>query len=130
MIFHYLVLVDAGCDYGGYSSDITRTWPLSGKFNSYQKLIYDAVLDIQTQLITLLKEEAMNLTIDKLYRKMLIALGEKLVDLGLVSADVAKDEMKLNSAAAEFCPHHVSHYLGMDVSLRFLKFETEFLRIH
>merc|ERR1719273_1126736 len=56
-----LVLVDAGCDYGGYSSDITRTWPLSGKFNSYQKLIYDAVLDIQTQLITLLKEEAMNL---------------------------------------------------------------------
>ena len=73
-----LILVDAGCDFGGYSSDITRTWPLSGKFNDYQKLIYEAVLDIQTQLISLLKEDAGKYTVDMLYRKMQVALGEKL----------------------------------------------------
>ena len=73
-----LILVDAGCDFGGYSSDITRTWPLSGKFNDHQKLIYEAVLDIQTQLISLLKEDAGKYTVDMLYRKMQVALGEKL----------------------------------------------------
>ena len=110
-----LILVDAGCDYGGYCSDITRTWPLSGKFSPNQRLIYDAVLDIQTQLISILKEDAENQTVDRLYRKMQTVLGEKLVDLGLVSDEVAKDETKLSVACQEFCPHHVSHYLGMDV---------------
>jgi Xaa-Pro aminopeptidase len=51
-----LILVDAGCDYGGYSSDITRTWPLSGRFSTYQKLVYEAVLDVQEQLISSLMD--------------------------------------------------------------------------
>ena len=46
-----MILVDCGCDYGGYASDITRTWPISGCFNPTQKLLYEAVLDIQLKLI-------------------------------------------------------------------------------
>ena len=63
-----LVLVDCGCDVGGYVSDITRTWPLSGKFSPHQKLIYEVVLDIQQRLLTSLSENASKLTVDQLYR--------------------------------------------------------------
>lgn len=46
-----LVLMDAGCEYGGYSSDITRTWPISGKFTDAQNSLYDIVLQLQKELI-------------------------------------------------------------------------------
>lgn len=46
-----LVLMDAGCEYGGYSSDITRTWPISGNFTKSQKVLYDVVLHLQKELI-------------------------------------------------------------------------------
>lgn len=46
-----LVLMDAGCEYGGYSSDITRTWPISGSFTKAQKVLYDVVLHLQKELI-------------------------------------------------------------------------------
>lgn len=46
-----LVLMDAGCEYGGYSSDITRTWPINGTFTNAQKTLYDVVLQLQKELI-------------------------------------------------------------------------------
>ena len=47
--------------------------------------------------------------------KSSLILGENLCDLGIISPDIAKDEAKLQAACSEFCPHHVAHYLGMDV---------------
>ena len=47
--------------------------------------------------------------------KSSLLLGENLCDLGIISPDIAKDEAKLQAACSEFCPHHVAHYLGMDV---------------
>ena len=110
-----LILVDCGSDYGGYCSDITRTWPLSGKFDPYQKLIYQAVLDVQNSLIEDLSLAAEKETVDNLYKKMLKNLGARLLDIGLITDEIARDETKLNAAVCEFCPHHVSHYLGLDV---------------
>ena len=110
-----LVLVDCGCDVGGYVSDITRTWPLSGKFSPHQKLIYEVVLDIQQRLLSSLSENAATLTIDQLYRKMQALIGEHLLNLGLIPQELAHDEFRLSEASGEFCPHHVSHYLGLDV---------------
>ena len=78
-------------------------------------MIYEAVLDIQEQLIACLTLDAGKESVDKLYKKMQAILGEKLTELGLVSQEVANDPAKLNAACTEFCPHHVSHYLGMDV---------------
>ncbi len=49
--------MDAGCEYEGYTSDITRVWPTSGRFSSPQKLIYEAVLDVQLRLIELLEKQ-------------------------------------------------------------------------
>ena len=47
--------------------------------------------------------------------KSSLLLGENLCDLGIISPETAKDEAKLHAACSEFCPHHVAHYLGMDV---------------
>ena len=87
-----MILVDCGCDYGGYASDITRTWPMSGRFDPHQKLLYEAVLDIQLQLIEKLSgsNAAEHQSVDKLYRIMLTILGERLVDLGIISHEVAR----------------------------------------
>lgn len=46
-----LILMDAGCEYAGYTSDITRTWPVSGEFTSAQKILYDLILQLQKELI-------------------------------------------------------------------------------
>lgn len=50
-----LVLVDAGCDYRGYSSDLSRTWPVTGRFNKVQRELYEAVLDVQEICIKVCK---------------------------------------------------------------------------
>ena len=110
-----LVLVDCGCDVGGYASDITRTWPLSGRFSDAQKLIYQVVLDIHRQLLSALSENAGKLSVDHLYKLMQAALGQHLLNIGLIPSELANDSFRLNEAASEFCPHHVSHYLGLDV---------------
>lgn len=46
-----MVLMDAGCEYGGYSSDITRTWPVNGQFSKEQRLLYEVVQRLQQDLI-------------------------------------------------------------------------------
>jgi len=105
-----LVLMDAGCEYHGYTSDITRTWPISGTFSPHQLRMYEAVLDTQQKLIQSI--EPGSTTIDGLYRKMLVFLGQNLLNIGLIGAD---EEKYVGARTATFCPHHVSHHLGMDV---------------
>lgn len=46
-----LILMDAGCEYGGYTSDITRTWPITGSFTEPQKILYDIVYQVQSDLL-------------------------------------------------------------------------------
>nr|XP_033339039.1 xaa-Pro aminopeptidase 3-like [Megalopta genalis] len=105
-----IVLMDAGCEYHGYTSDVTRTWPINGKFTQEQKLLYDIILDIQNILIYRLKEMP---TLDSLFHDMCFLLGTSLQKIGLIPTNLTGD--KLLSAAYMYCPHHVSHYLGMDV---------------
>jgi len=105
-----LLLMDAGCEYHGYTSDITRTWPINGAFSTNQLRLYEAVLDTQQKLIHSI--EPGTTTIDGLYRKMLVLLGQNLLEIGLIRPE---DEKYVGARAADFCPHHVSHHLGMDV---------------
>ena len=62
------VLMDAGCEYHGYASDITRTWPAGGTFSDSQQSVYEAVLDTQQRLIASIVPGVT--TIDGLYRDM------------------------------------------------------------
>ena len=85
-----LVLMDAGCEYNGYSSDITRTWPVSGRFSPPQRLIYDLVLDVQLKVLEKLAEMEETMTVDGLYNSMQLYLGQRLVGEGLVKGNDLK----------------------------------------
>ncbi|XP_015910137.1 xaa-Pro aminopeptidase 3 [Parasteatoda tepidariorum] len=107
---NHLVLMDAGCECHGYSSDLTRTWPVSGKFSGPQKELYEMLLSVQEQLITLCKSK---LSLDHLFKIMCKKLGKGLGELRIIPENFT--EVEASEAAFAFCPHHVSHYLGMDV---------------
>ncbi|XP_046399829.1 xaa-Pro aminopeptidase 3-like isoform X1 [Ischnura elegans] len=122
-----MVLMDAGCEYYGYCSDITRTWPVSGRFTGPQAELYTAVLWVQQRLIQMCRPsetldpsqklrsdftESVH-SLDALFHTMCLLLGERLKDLGFLPSSASPDEM--SKVAYRYCPHHVSHYLGMDV---------------
>ncbi|VDM59598.1 unnamed protein product [Angiostrongylus costaricensis] len=92
------VLMDAGCDFNGYVSDITRCYPISGNFSSAQRILYDALLHIR---------------LSNLYSRMVDLIASVILEIGLVPQSTARTQ--LISIAESLCPHHVSHYLGMDV---------------
>ncbi|PSK33626.1 hypothetical protein B9Z65_7513 [Elsinoe australis] len=100
-----LVLVDAGGEYGGYITDITRTWPVNGKFSPAQKDLYNMVLAVQRSCVSLCREDA-NMTLDKLHRVADQGLRDGLRHLGFNTAGSNMDVL---------FPHHVGHYIGLDV---------------
>ncbi|KAI8918042.1 peptidase M24, structural domain-containing protein [Entophlyctis helioformis] len=101
-----LLLVDAGAEYGGYASDISRTWPVSGKFTAGQRKLYDIVLRVQKQLVARCREDA-NTTLDELQRETCAMLEDELVVL--LGRKLHRGELNT------LYPHHVGHWLGMDV---------------
>ena len=100
-----LVLVDAGCEYHGYSSDITRTWPAAGSWSPAQLELYEALLAVQLQLVAGIVPGLSS--VDSLYRDMQQLLARELGSLGLVD----RDGPYLSARVHDLCPHHVSHYL-------------------
>ncbi|KAL2366612.1 hypothetical protein RJZ56_000445 [Blastomyces dermatitidis] len=100
-----MVLVDGGGEYGGYISDITRTWPVNGKFSEPQKELYNAILSVQRTCVSLCRESA-GLSLDMLHGIAEKGLREQLKALGF---DVS------GSAMATLFPHHLGHYIGLDV---------------
>lgn len=101
-----------GCEYGGYSSDITRTWPINGTFTPEQGILYEVIYDLQKDLMAVLRKHE-SITLDQLFDVTLLRLGNYLQEVGLI--DKSLERMQLARAAFDFCPHHVSHYLGMDI---------------
>ena len=101
-----LVLVDAGAEYGGYITDISRTWPVSGKFSPPQKDLYTLLLDVQRSCVSLCRADS-NLTLDMLHNIASKNLAAGLQDLGF--------DMKQAQAIETLFPHHVGHYIGLDV---------------
>lgn len=107
-----LYLCITGCEYGGYSSDITRTWPIDGHFTAPQLILYEIVNIVQREILqTIPMVERVSL--NQLYDLMCFLLGKYLQEVGLI--DKSLESLAMARAAAKFCPHHVSHYLGMDV---------------
>ena len=105
-----LVLIDAGCEWNEFTSDITRTFPANGKFNTEQRKIYSLVLKAQNQAIAMIRPGA---TLKQLNDHAILVLTEGLLEFGLLSG-------KLETAISdqlyrEFYPHSLSHWLGMDV---------------
>lgn len=105
-----MVLMDAGCELHGYTSDLTRTWPVSGQFTEPQKHLYNATLRVQEECIKLCTQAH---SLDEMFAHMLRLLAEELSQLGIIPPNTPFPQ-QIN-LARKFCPHHVSHYLGMDV---------------
>lgn len=105
-----LVLIDAACEYEFYASDITRTFPVNGKFSPEQKALYNIVLDAQLAAI-----DATRIGNHYKYPHQVAVkiLTQGLVDLGLISGDV--DELVESEAFRQFFMHGTGHWLGMDV---------------
>ena len=105
-----LVLIDAGCEYQNYAADITRTFPVNGKFSDEQAAIYDIVLQAQTDAIAVIGP---GIEYNKTNEATVLAITQGLVDLGILHGDV--DGLIASEAHREFYMHGAGHWLGMDV---------------
>jgi Xaa-Pro aminopeptidase len=105
-----LVLIDAGCEYGYYAADITRTFPVNGRFTAPQREIYEVVLDAQRAVIEASRPGA---SIDGLHDISLRRLVDGMLRLGLLEG--AYDEIVEQERHKRFFMHRTSHWLGMDV---------------
>ncbi|KAI9034138.1 peptidase M24, structural domain-containing protein [Hyaloraphidium curvatum] len=101
-----LVLVDAGVEYGGYVSDVTRTLPVSGRFSEPQRKLYEALLRVQKAAVEQCTESA-KLSLDDIHSASHQALRRELE--ALFGRMVTAREMD------RLYPHHIGHWLGMDV---------------
>lgn len=117
-----LLLIDAGAEYNYYSGDITRTFPVNGKFSSAQKKVYQGVLNIQKEIIALIKP---GLYFKDLHKMAEEKLTDLMFELNLLSGK-KEDVMKTNEHR-KYYPHGIGHWLGMDVhdsGLYFIKGEA------
>jgi len=106
-----LILIDVGAEYANYSSDMTRTIPVSGKFSKRQKEVYNAVNDVK-------KEATKMLVPGTLWKEYHIEVGKlmtsKLIDLGLLDKSDVKNEDPDWPAYKKYFMHGTSHHMGLD----------------
>lgn len=105
-----MLLIDAGAEWKYYSGDITRTYPINGKFNPAQKDLYQAVLDVQKRAVASVKPGHSREGIQK---QCISELMDVMMDLKLLTG--SKDQHIENKDYMKYYMHGVSHWLGMDV---------------
>jgi Xaa-Pro aminopeptidase len=105
-----LLLIDAGAEFNGYAADITRTFPINGKFSPAQREIYELVLEAQVACCEMVRPGSTN---DEIKQRSIEILTEGLVRLGLLQGDPKTliEEKKY----MQFYMHGLGHYLGLDV---------------
>lgn len=105
-----LVLVDAGGEYHYYSADITRTFPINRKFSPAQKRIYQKVLDVQKDIIQMVKP---GLPLRQLQSAAVEMLTGIMIDEGLLRGSVG--DRIADASYRKYYPHGIGHWLGLDV---------------
>jgi len=105
-----LLLIDAGCSYGYYNGDITRTFPVGGKFTPEQKAIYEIVLEAQLKAI---EEVKPGKPYNEFHDMAVCVIVQGLLDLGLLRGDL--EEIIKEEKYKPFYMHRTGHWLGLDV---------------
>jgi len=105
-----LLLIDAGCELDGYASDITRTFPVSGRFTAVQKDVYELVLAAQRAAIGEVKPGN---TWDRPHEAAVKVLAQGFIDLGLLKGSL--DQVIESGDYKRFYMHRTGHWLGLDV---------------
>tara|TARA_B100000287_G_scaffold142314_1_gene134064 strand:- start:2880 stop:4175 length:1296 start_codon:yes stop_codon:yes gene_type:complete len=105
-----LLLVDAGCEFEFYASDITRTYPINGKFTASQLAIYEVVLEAQLKSIEAISTKN-NVMDAQIISEKIITQG--LIDLGILNGSL--EDLHAEGAFKNFYMHKIGHWLGIDV---------------
>jgi len=105
-----LLLIDAGCEYGYYASDVTRTFPINGRFTPAQRRLYELVLEAHAASVSATRA---GVTLNEIHDAAVAVIAPGLCELGLIEgpAEVAIAEERYK----RYFMHKTSHYLGMDV---------------
>ena len=109
-----LVLIDAGCEFDGYAADITRTWPVNGRFSAPQRRLYELVLQAQSSAFAaIVPGQPYSAMHDAAVR----VLAQGMLDLGLLDKGKfgSADAVIAERAHQQFYMHGTGHWLGMDV---------------
>jgi Xaa-Pro aminopeptidase len=107
-----LVLFDVGAEYGNYTCDVTRCFPVNGKFSARQAEVYNAVLRVHEGAISMLRPGIM---LDDYHKKVGDLMTNELLTLGLITSDDVVKEDPAWPAYKKYFMHGTSHYLGLDV---------------
>ncbi len=105
-----LLLVDAGAEYGGYAADVTRTFPISGRFSPVQRELYEVVLAAQAAGIAACTSEH---TIAQVHERTVAELVRGLAELGVLPGGA--QEILRSESYKQLYMHRTSHWLGLDV---------------
>jgi Xaa-Pro aminopeptidase len=105
-----LLLIDAGSEYEMYASDITRTFPVDGKFTKAQRELYEMILDVQLRVIDAIKP---GITKTFLQERSELWLTEGLVALGILKGKPKK--LVETKTHRKYFPHGIGHWMGLDV---------------
>ena len=105
-----LLLVDAGCEFELYASDITRTFPINGKFTAPQLAIYEVVLEAQAKSIEVISTNNNVMDAQTISEKV---ITQGLIDLGILQGSM--EELHAAGAFKDFYMHKIGHWLGIDV---------------
>ena len=106
-----LILMDVGAAYGNYSSDMTRTVPVSGKFTPRQRAVYEAVLRVEEAALQLLISGAF---IKEYHQEVGKIMTDELIGLGLLDKITVKNQDPEKPAYKKYFMHGTSHHLGLD----------------
>lgn len=107
-----LILFDVGAEYGNYTCDVTRCFPINGKFTDRQKEVYNAVLRVHEGAIAMLRPGTM---LDAFHKEVGALMTKELLGLGLITAEDVANEDPAWPAYKKYFMHGTSHYLGLDV---------------
>ncbi len=117
-----MVLVDSGCNYQGYTSDITRTYPVNKKFNIYQKKVYNLVLEVFCECLSLLRPgSSFGIINDKVIR--MISIG--LINLKIISVNLSVNDFIKQKLYKNFYMHNIGHWIGIDVHDVYYKYSNK-----
>lgn len=105
-----LLLIDSGTEYNYYTGDITRTFPVNGKFTTVQARVYQHVLDVQNEIISSLKP---GILFKDLHEKGASLLTDVMLELGFLTG--RKEDIISSNTHRKYYPHGIGHWLGLDV---------------
>jgi Xaa-Pro aminopeptidase len=105
-----LLLIDAGAEYDGYASDITRTFPVNGKFSAEQRDLYEVVLAAQLEAIALVRTGEQW---DDVHQAAVRVATEGMLDLGIIKGSL--EQVLDEESYKDYYVHNTGHWLGLDV---------------